>query len=302
MTRAVFVDRTPELRQIMQDQDLRVPEGVYINDGSPTEAELPGLCASADVILTEHTAVPPSVLDACPAVRAIIFMGTGAGTYVDLEDAKARGITVLTTPGYGTQAVAEHTMALTFAGARKVAAMDRSVRAGQWEPLGGLQLRGSKVAVIGLGGIGQCYADMAQALGMTVMGWNRSPQDHPAYCADLDAVLRDADVVSLHLMLTDETRGLLDARRLALPRAGFLLVNTARADLVDEAALLAGLDSGQVGHAALDVFAQEPLADDAPYRHLDTVTMTAHAAYMTDEAYKELWSRTMAALDQIGGL
>jgi len=140
--RAIFVDCTPELSRVIEQGGLPVPATIEINVGSPTEDELIALCKAADVILVEHTVVTPAVLDACPTVRAIIFMGTGAGTYIDLDDAARRRVQVYTTPGYGDQSVAEHAFALLFSAARGIVAMDRGIRAGGWAPSGGRQLKG----------------------------------------------------------------------------------------------------------------------------------------------------------------
>lgn len=297
--RAVFADCTEELSFVIRDRRLPVPETVTINHGSPSERELIGLCRNADVLFVEHTVITPAVLDACPALRAIVFMGTGAGTYVDLVDAGKRGIQVLTTPGYGDRAVAEHAFALMFAAARNIVKMDREIRGGLWAPVGGLQLAGEKIAVVGLGGIGATMAQLASSVGMCVAGWNRTPRCEDWFVEDLDEALKDARVVSVHLSLTSDTRGLLDARRLGLPAHGFILVNTARAALVDQDALLAGLADGQIGHAALDVFPDEPLRSDNPYAGLESATLTAHAAYMTNAAYEELWRRTLAAFERV---
>ncbi|MGR9503696.1 NAD(P)-dependent oxidoreductase [Rhizobium leguminosarum] len=297
--RAIFVDCTEELARVIKNRKLPVPDMIEINEGNPTQADLVALCAEAEVLLVEHTVVPPSVLDACPSVRAIIFMGTGAATYVDLDDAAKRGVDVLTTPGYGDRSVAEHAFALMFAAARRIAEMDREIRSGIWSPVGGLQLLGQKIAVIGLGGIGVAMAELATGIGMEVAAWNRSPRDHPAFVADLDDALRDANVVSLHLSLNSETADILDARRLLLPARGFILVNTARAGLIEEAELLRMLIDGRISHAALDVFPEEPLPAGNPYRELSNVTLTAHAAYMTDAAYEALWLRTLAAYERL---
>lgn len=293
--RAIFVDCTPELSRVIEQGSLPVPSTIAINEGSPTEDELTVLCNAAEVVLVEHTVVPSTVLDACPTVRAIIFMGTGAGTYVDLEDAARRGVKVYTTPGYGDRSIAEHAFALMFCAAREITAMDRGIRAGAWTPTGGRQLKGEKLAILGLGGIGTCMAELAQGIGMEVAAWNRTPRDHPTFVAELDDALTGASVVSLHLSLSSETAGILDHHRLRLPKRGFILVNTARAGLVDEAALMQLLAEGQIGHAALDVFPEEPLAHGNPYRALGNTTLTAHAAYMTDAAYRELWLRTLKA-------
>jgi hypothetical protein len=181
--RAIFVDCTEDLARVMGERGLRVPDSVVINKGNPDDSDLIRLCADREVIFVEHTVVPPHVLEACPSIRAIVFMGTGAGTYIDLVDAASRGVEVRTVPGYGDRAVAEHSFALIFAAARRVAEMDRQIRKGNWSPLGGLQLAGQKITVIGLGGIGTCVADIAAALGMTVSAWNRTSRPHAAYVA-----------------------------------------------------------------------------------------------------------------------
>ncbi|MET4691894.1 NAD(P)-dependent oxidoreductase [Sinorhizobium fredii] len=297
--RALFADCTEELCRVIEGRRLPVPASVSINRGSPSETDLIRLCAGSDVLFVEHTVVTPAVLDACPSIRTVIFMGTGAGSYIDLDDAARRGVCVLTTPGYGDRAVAEHAFALMFSAARGIAAMDRQVRAGAWLPKGGLELRGQKIAVLGLGGIGATMAELASAIGMHVAAWSRTPREHPSFVTDLDDALRNAAVVSLHLPLNPDTEGLIDARRLLLPAKGFILVNTARAALVNERALIEALSDGQVGHAALDVFPEEPLLPGNPYVPLENVTLTPHAAYMTDAAYEELWCRTLRAYETL---
>ncbi|MER9581193.1 NAD(P)-dependent oxidoreductase [Mesorhizobium sp. M0276] len=296
---AIFVDCTEELARVIKDRKLPVPGAITINEGNPTQADVVAMSAQAEVLLVEHTVVPPAVLDACPSIRAIIFMGTGAGTYVDLHDAAKRGVQVYTTPGYGDRSVAEHAFGLMFSAARKIAEMDRTIRSGVWSPVGGLQLMGQKIAVLGLGGIGACMADLASGIGMEVAAWNRTARDHPGFVADLDEALDNASVVSLHLSLNPETAGILYARRLLLPKRGFILVNAARAGLIEEAALLQMLAEGQIGHAALDVFPEEPLPAGSPYVSLNNVTLTAHAAYMTDAAYEQLWLRTVKAYERL---
>lgn len=297
--KAWFIDCTPELAELFDAGAAGVPADVQIHRGDPDEAAIIAMAQDAQVLLVEHTVIPDRVFAEAPGLRAIVFMGTGAGTYVNAALAQAHGVPVLTTPGYGSVAVAEHAFALMMAGARQVALMDREIRAGLWQPRGGLQLAGRKVAVLGMGGIGQALAERCAAFGMQVAGWNRSALDHPLFCADLDAALRDADVVSLHLTLNEATRGFLDAARLALPRPGFLLVNTARSQLIDGAALLTALDDGRIGHLATDVFDAEPVGRDDPLLTRDDVTLTAHAAYMTRDAYLELWKRSCAQFDAV---
>ena len=237
MMRACFVDCTPEMRALFDIGALVIPDDVTVNYGNPSTEDIIRICQTVDVLMVEHTPLSSQVLDQCANLKAVIFLGTGAETYIDLKEAEARGIKVLTTPGYGDLAVAEHAFALMMSASRRVARMDRDLRKGVWRPLGGVQLTGRKVAVIGLGGIGRTFADLCSGFGMRVSGWNRNKVDHPCYCQDLTEVLSGADFVSLHLALTDETAGFLGKRELILPKDGYFLVNTAQAQLVDEAAL-----------------------------------------------------------------
>lgn len=296
MNEVVFVDCTPELKALFDAGKLKVPDNTYINYGDPSAEEIVALCGSAHTLLVEHTTIDEHTLGLCPALKTIIFMGTGASTYIPLDWAKNNHVAVITTPGYGSTAVAEHAMALTFAAARQIAPMVKDIKSGRWQPRAGMQLKGRKVAVIGLGETGRCYAEMAHALGMHVSAWNRTPVDSPYFEPDLETALTDAEVVSLHLTLNEQTIGFLDASRLRLLKAGCLVINTARAALIDQDDLATQLQSGQVGHAALDVFWQEPIAADDPWCDLENVTLTPHAAYMTEEAYLELWKRTVNAL------
>lgn len=297
--KAWFVDCTPELADLFDSGAASVPPDVRINRADPDEDAILAMARDAQVLMVEHTVIPDRVFTDAPGLRAIVFMGTGAGTYVNAALARAHRVPVLTTPGYGSVAVAEHAFALMMAGARQIARMDREIRAGLWQPRGGTQLAGRKVTVLGMGGIGQAFAERCAAFGMSVAGWNRSALDHPLFCADLDQALSGADVVSLHLTLNEDTRGFLDRARLALPARGCLIVNTARSQLIDPAALIAALDSGQVGHLATDVFDAEPLSPDDPLPGRQDVTLTAHAAYMTRDAYLELWKRTCAQFDAV---
>src|SRR5262249_34293788 len=180
------------------------------------------------------------------------------------------------------RAVDEHTMALMFACARGLARMDRATRAGVWSPLEGMQIEGKTLGVIGLGGIGSEVARMARGIGMQVIAWNRTRQpDAPVPLVELDALLAQADVGSLHLALNADNRGIIDGRRIALMKHGAMLINTARGALVDEAALIEALRAGQIGQAGLDVFHAEPLKRDHPLAALENVTISSHAAFRT---------------------
>jgi len=297
--RGIYVDRTPEMREVMESRRLPSPSAIAFHEGEPSDADLIRYGQAAEVLLVEHTRIGRHVIDSCPALAAVLFMGTGVESYLDVAHATQRGLRIVTTPGYADQSVAEHALALMLAAARNIARMDRDVRAGIWAPIDGVQLKGRKVAVIGLGGIGRAFADMAGALGMVVAAWNRTALERPDFEADLDTALAGADVVSLHLRLREETRGIIDERRLGLVNRGCILVNTARSALVDEQALLRALTDRHIGHAALDVFPSEPLREGDAYTRFENVTLTPHTAWMTRDACAELWLRTLKAFAKL---
>ncbi len=230
----------------------------------------------------------------CAGLRHVVFLGTGARSYMDPDALAALGITVHTIKGYGDTAVAEHTIALMWAAARGIAAMDGGMRHGAWLRIEGMQLTGKTLGLVGFGGIAAEVARIAHGSGMRVLAWNRTPKpaSHVTF-ARLETVLAESHVVSLHLLLTDETRGILGAERLALLRPGAILVNTARGALVDENAMIAVLREGRLGHAALDVFDTEPLPADHLLATMPNVTLSAHSAFRTPEASETLLRRAL---------
>jgi len=191
--------------------------------------------------------------------------------------------------GYGATAVAECAIALRWASARVIAMMDREMRGGNWLRDDGMQLTGKTLGLIGFGGIAAEVARIALGSGMKVIAWNRSPKSYPGVeFADLDTVLARADVVSLHLLLNDETRGMITREMIAKMKPGVILINTARAAVVDEAAMIDALKSGHIRHAGLDVFNIEPWPGDHPLTKLPNVTLSAHSAFRTPEASENL--------------
>jgi D-3-phosphoglycerate dehydrogenase / 2-oxoglutarate reductase len=259
------------------------PIKINIADGQPDG--LPSLLDGFDICINDHTFFDADLLARCRNLRNIVFLGTGASSFIDLAAAKKCGIKVHTIKGYGDTSVAEHTIALAMSAARSVARMDRDVRAGRWRQIEGLQLYGKTLGVIGLGGVGREVARIALGLGMNVIAWNRSPVTTPGVpLGALEQVLAAADILCVTLALNEETRGFLDHTRLAMTKPGVILVNTARAAIVDAGALVALLRSGHIRHAAMDVFEQEPPAPDDPLLAMENVTVTAHAAFMTPEA------------------
>ena len=240
--------------------------------------------------------LPVEVMKAAPNLELIAFVGIGVGNFVDLEAAVDGGITVCNTPGYADDTVAEHALAMMLATARHLGRLDRDLREGRWnQSLPGLELRGKKLGLVGFGGIGARFAALARTIGMSVRAWTRNPspqraRQHGIEFADLDAILRHSDVLSVHAALTPDTEGLLDSRALALTKPGVIIINTARGEIIEENALLTLLRSGHIAGAGLDVYQQEPLPSDHPLLSLDNVLLTPHVAFNTPEA-------TLALLD-----
>jgi len=256
--------------------------------------ELPAQCAGYTFLLDDHTKMPTETMRRCTDLKHIIFLGTGARSYMHPEELAGIGITVHIIKGYGDTAVAEHTIAMMWAAARELAQMDRDIRAGGWPRTEGRQLTGRTIGLVGFGGIAAEVARIAGGGGMRVLAWNRTPKTAPGVeFVDLDTLLAESHVVSLHLLLTDETRGFLDAGRLAKLRPGAILVNTARGALIDEATMVEALRSGRIGHAALDVFEHEPLPAGHALSRLPNVTLSAHSAFRTPEASEALIRRAL---------
>lgn len=292
--KSIFVDCNNQLAPVFARVQRPGDPPIAVNSEPFQSADLPRLLAGYEICLDDHSYMPTEMMAECRGLRHIVFLGTGASSYMDVPALAKLGIVVHTIKGYGDIAVAEHTMALIFACCRDLAGMDRAVRAGTWDPVESMQLNGKTLGLIGLGGIGREVARMGRGIGMEVIAWNRSPRDDAGVpLVALDELLARADVISLHLALTDETLDLLDAKRLARTKPGVILVNTARAALVEEAALLDALRSGHVRHAGLDVFHAEPLRPDHPLARMENVTLTSHAAFRTLDASETLMRRAI---------
>lgn len=289
--RAVFVDANPTLGDLAERLHKPADPKVTVNrqpDVKP--ADLPTVLGDAEIAWVDHTYLPTDVAKQCKGLKHVVFLGTGARSYMNVEELAALGIEVHLIKGYGDTAVAECAFALMWAAAKGFARMDRGMREGNWLRMDGVQLTGKTVGLIGYGGIAAEMARLCLGAGMTVLAWNRSKKDAPAGVrfVELDELLKQSHVVSVHLLLNDETRGFLSAERLAKLRPGAILVNTARGAVVDEAAMIAALKSGQIGHAGLDVFDIEPLPKDHPLTRLENVTLSAHSAFRTPEASENL--------------
>ena len=228
------------------------------------------------------------VLVSSPELKHIAVWGTGTDS-VDLDAARRHGVAVTNTPGTATDAVAEHALALLLALAKKVPELDVRVRGGEW-PRGMLtQVGGKTLGIIGTGAIGAAVARLARGIGMRVIAWTLHPDEGRALelglqYVDLETLLREADVVSIHLRLSEETRGLIGTHELSLMKPTALLVNTARGPLVDQAALVEALRSQAISGAGLDAFEVEPLPRDSHLLTLPNVILSPHTAGTTAEA------------------
>ncbi|CAN7735444.1 NAD(P)-dependent oxidoreductase [Variovorax paradoxus] len=257
---------------------------------APTEDDLVALCRAHDpvAIIVRYGKVGAAVMDAAPSLRVISKHGSGTDT-IDKAAAQARGIEVAAAVGANAAAVAEQALALLLACAKSVVALDARMHAGHWDKAThkSLELGGRTIGLIGLGAIGLRFARMADALGMRVIGFDPYAANLPPHvtAVDLPAIWRESDAISLHCPLTEDNRGMVNAGTLARCKRGVILVNTARGGLVDEAALLAAVRSGQVGMAGLDSFAVEPMAAGHPFQGEENFVLSPHIGGVTGDAY-----------------
>ena len=288
--RGVFVDANEALAVIFERLEKPGDPKVRIHrDPDITPDQWPKILDGAEIAVVDHTALPTGIARQCAGLKHVVFLGTGARSYMNPEELGELGIEVHLIKGYGDTAVAECAIALMWAAARGIAQMDREMRAGNWLREDGMQLTGKTLGLIGFGGIAAEVARIALGSGMKVIAWNRSPKSFAGVeFVALEKLLAESDVVSLHLLLNDETRGFLSAKHIAAMKPGVILVNTARAAMVDEAAMIAALKSGHIRHAGLDVFNTEPVPADHPLTKLPNVTLSAHSAFRTPEASENL--------------
>ena len=289
----VYPDGDDATRSLLTDERLArieaLGEFTLFTDAPGTPDKYLDRIGDADAVILGWS-LPDEVLLHSRKLQFVAFTGIGAGNFVNLELASQQGITVTNTPGYADDTVAEHAMALMLAAARQLARLDRDTRSGGWNKgLPAFNLKGKTLGLLGLGGIGIRTAHLARAFGMRVIAWTRNPSQERAMSADvefrdLDAVLSESDVLSLHLALMPETENLLDSQRLARMKHGAVLINTARAEIIDESALVTALKSGAIGAAGLDVFHEEPIPVDHPLLAFQNVVITPHTGFNTPEA------------------
>ncbi len=240
--------------------------------------------AEAVINIRSSTRFTESVFRRLPALKVLSIWGTGTDN-VDLAAASRAGVTVTNTPGVSAPSIAEHCLALMLAVARRLPLLDAAVRRGEWPRGGMVQLAGKTLGVVGLGAIGRRFAALGRGIGMQVAAWTLHPDASRGFeLVELDNLLRVSDVVSVHLRLSDRTRGLIGAREMAMMKPSAILLNTARGPIVDEAALVEALASGRLAGAGLDVFDTEPLPAGHPLAGLTNVVLSPHCAGITPEA------------------
>jgi D-3-phosphoglycerate dehydrogenase len=273
------------------EQKLKSLGAVQIyQDKAKTQEELIERIKEAEVLINirAYTHLSSEVLAVCGNLRLISIWGTGTDN-VDLESAWKLGITVTNTPGANALSVAEHTIAILLSLARQIPLLDREVRSGKWPRVEMVQLSGKVLGLLGLGAIGRHVARMAKGLGLDVIAWTFHPSSERAKESGVrfvsrEELLRSSDVVSLHLLLTDETRSFFKKGDFDLMKSTAFFVNTARAGLIEPEALYEALRSKRIAGAALDVYDQEPLPPGHPLTTLPNVVFTPHNSGLTPEA------------------
>ena len=284
------------------EHDLTDPAGAeLVLTQSRTAAELVANARGADAILVQYAQITADVMDSLPCLRVVGRYGVGVDS-VDVAAATARGIAVCNVPDYGTESVSDHAIGMTLACARGIPRLDRGIRAGSFDlaavrPL--YTTRGRVFGVIGMGLIGTATARKAAGLGYQVIGYDIAADPaaatfHGFASVSLAELLKRSQVVSLHTPLTDVTRGMIGADQLALMRTDAILVNTSRGGVIDTDALVDALAAGSIRGAAIDVHESEPLPAGHPLTTFDSVVLTPHLAWYTEESYDELKRRTVA--------
>ncbi|MDQ0654144.1 D-2-hydroxyacid dehydrogenase family protein [Pseudomonas cedrina] len=255
-------------------------------------------------LMRERTPFDKALLQGLPALKLLVTGGM-RNAAIDIPAAKALGIQVCGTDSY-KQAAPELTWALIMASTRNLVAEANALRAGNWQVGLGGDLYGKTLGILGLGSIGQKVAQFAQVFGMRVIAWSENltlerAAESGVTWVSKKALFEQADILTIHLVLSDRSRGLVDAQALGWMKPGARLVNTARGPIVDEAALLQALQSGRLAGAALDVFAEEPLPLDHPLRHLPNVLATPHVGYVSEQNYRQFYGQMIEDIQAWAG-
>lgn len=276
---------------------------VYDRTALADEAEVIRRIGDAQIVITNKTPVTRTVLEACPGVKYIAVLATGYNV-VDIACAKERGIPVSNVPAYGTASVSQFAIALLLEVCHHIGHHSRAVAEGRWQqnsdfcfwdhPL--IELEGKTIGIIGFGRIGQATGRVAKALGMRVLAYDTHQSDAGRAIADyveLDTLLKNADVISLHCNLTAENTGLINKETIAKMKDGVILINNARGQLVAEQDLADALNSGKVAAAGLDVVSSEPIRGDNPLLRAKNCLITPHISWAPKESRRRIMDCTV---------
>ena len=288
-------DDPPQCQGSAQLSRLAKYGDVRLYDNRPTsDAEKVERARDATALINSRSVVkwPGEVLRQLPKLKMITVCGIGTDS-IDLGEARARGIVVSNIPDKTPPLVAEHAFGLMFAAAKRAAFQTAAMREGRWEKVDNVFLQGKTLGVVGTGNVGSEMARLGSAIGMNVLAWTFHPSPERAEIlgvryVELDDLLQQSDVVSLHVKLTEDSHHLIGRRELGLMKGGALLVNAARGEVVDTAALVDALNSGHLGGAGLDVYEDEPLPRGHPLAQCEQVALTPHVADMTPEGLERL--------------
>ena len=294
----VFTERAEGPVPGLDEELIRKNGGTIRYGKAADEKDRVRLAEGAEVVVVGGARLAREFFAALPRLKAVVRLGIGVDS-LDLDAATELGIVVANVPDFCSDEVAEHALGLIFAVTRKIALADRKTRRGEWVPGMDALLRpmrrlsGQTLGLIGLGKIGRSLAGKAQGLGLKVIAFDPHVSAEAAQAAgvplmSLEALLPQTDILSLHVPATAETKGIVNARTLALLKPGAILINTARGPVVDEAALGAALASGRLAGAGLDVLQQEPLRLPHPLTEFENVVFTCHYASLSEESYASL--------------
>jgi D-3-phosphoglycerate dehydrogenase len=282
----VYLDET-HVRKLKTLGEVQV-----FDDPPNSDAELKRRIRNAEIVMVGWSHLTEEMIKSAPNLRMIAIWATTCH-YADLKAAKERGITVTRVPAYATEAVAEHAFGLLLASIRHLVPADKHVREGKfdWRLFSGTELAEKTLGLVGTGAIGFRVAEIAKAFKMRILGFDivhnmERAQEIGLEFVDLPTLLRESDIVSIHLTLTQNTTGLIGKREIEMMKKGAVLVNTAQGKVVDEPALVEGLKSGHLSYAGLDVFAEEPLSEGNPLLRLENTVLSPHIGFQTAEAVK----------------
>lgn len=302
--KAVYIDANEVVVAALQSSGLldtlREISDLTIHLGAAkSAAECVDIVGEAKIVIFGGT-LPDEVLERAPQLAVAAYVGQGAANFVNLTLAESRGIAVAITPDYGSSSVSEHALALLLAVARRIVVGDRHLREHRWRPFAsGLHLAGKTAGIVGFGGIGAATAKLFSAIGMKVIVWTRNPPSTApsgVTFVSLEELIQKSDVLSLHLALNAGTRGMITGAMLDLLPSDAIVINTARAELIEPGAIESRLQAGRIS-AGLDVFTTEPLEQTSPLRQLDNVVLSPHQGYNTPDTLVEMLALVVSNIE-----